>query len=181
VVAAYLERCRRIHRGVPAYGGRFLARSLDLLEAQLVGFDGQRRVLFHEDVANLRTEGPAFRGFYDLEMCRLGTEAMQLGVALGLCGPAGLGWPALLGGYAAQTAAGRRGGPPLPAPLAVLAMHHLYHWQRICRWGEWDGDPSARPLRRAAEAAAGAHRRAMRAAYRVVRASAPVAGWFGAA
>jgi hypothetical protein len=178
VVAGYLEPCRRIQRGIPAYRAAFLARSLDLLEAQLAGLPGQRRVLFHEDIANLRTAGARFLGFYDLEMCRLGREAMQLGVALGLCGSAGLRWPVLLEGYAAQTAPGRRGGPPLPEPPAVLAMHHLYHWQRICRWGEWDGDPAAVALRRASEAGARTHLRAMRAAYRVLRVSPPVAAWF---
>jgi hypothetical protein len=178
VVEGYLARCRRIQRDVPAYGDPFLARSLDLLEARLDGFDHQRRVLFHEDVANLRTDGARFVGFYDLEMCRLGTEAMQLGVALGLCGrPAGLAWPALVAGYGA--AAGRP--PGAEDQVTALAMHRLYHWIRVCRWGAWDGDPAATDLRRASEADAGWHRRAMAEACRVVRDLPAVAAWFGSA
>lgn len=178
MLEGYLERCRPFQRDIPAYAGPLLARSLDLLEAQLEGFERQRHVLFHQDIANLRADRERFVGFYDLEMCRLGTEAMPLGAALGLCGPAGLEWPALLDGYEAQTAPGR--GAPLPDALAVLAMHHLYHWQRICRWGAWEGDPNAVALRRASEADAGVHRRAMDAACRALWHSAPVAAWFGA-
>jgi hypothetical protein len=60
-------------------------------------------------------------------------------------------------------------------------MYHLYHWQRICRWGEWDGDPRATALRRASEADATWHHRAMGAACRVLRNEAAVAAWFGTA
>jgi hypothetical protein len=175
VVARILAPCRRLQRTVPAYCDPFFARSLALLEAQLPALDRARRVLFHEDVANLRVAGARFRGFYDLEMCRVGTAAMQLGVALGLCGAGGLDWPALAAGYGAATGAVLT---PDDA-LAALAMHHFHHWTRIGWWGRWDGDPTVPARWRAALEAAPARERSMRASCRVLRHLAPVAAWFG--
>ncbi|HEX2033596.1 MAG TPA: phosphotransferase [Chloroflexota bacterium] len=175
VVARYAAACRGIQRRVPAYRQPFFAGSLDLLEAQVEGLDRQRRVLFHEDIANLRVEGARFRGFYDLEMCRLGTEAMQLGVALGLCGPGGLDWGELVAGYQAGTGTELTPGDM----LAALAMEHFYHWTRICWWGRWSGEPGAVERWRAAEDGAAAHGRAMRRACRVVRGGVPVEAWSG--
>jgi hypothetical protein len=176
VLEGYLGKCRRIQRGIPAFRDPFCARSLALLETQLPVINGQRRVLFHEDISNMRVEGARFRGFYDLEMCRLGTESMQLGVVLGLCAQDNLDWPALLAGFESRT--GRRHVDE--DVMSILAMQHLYHWIRICRWGEWDGDPDAADLRRASEADAAWHQQKMREACLVLRRTAPVAAWFGA-
>jgi len=107
--------------------------------------------------------GDRFVGFYDLEMCRLGTEAMQLGVGLRLCAAGPLSWPQLLAGYGSQT------GQRLEARdvSAALAMHHFYHWVRICRWGTWDGHPDAGGHRAAAADYVERHRGEMESGARI--------------
>ncbi len=88
-------------------------------------------MLFHEDIFNMTVRHGEFQGFYDLEMCRQGTESMQLGVVVDLCEKGKLDWASIQSGYEAEV--GRR--LEKPELLSVLAMNHFYHWIRICRWG----------------------------------------------
>ena len=136
-INVYLERCRRIHAGMPEYATPLFTASLRLIETQLDAIAAQPEILWHEDIGNLAVNHGRLTGFYDLEMCRGGTEAMQLGVAIRLC-LIGLSWPALLRGYESKI-----GHPLSPSDLlSVLAMHHFYCWIRVCHWGWWDGDPA---------------------------------------
>lgn len=70
---------------MPAYQTPFFTESLTFAEQQIRFIDQQPRILFHEDIPNLCIAQGRFQGFYDLEMGRVGTEALQLGVALDLC------------------------------------------------------------------------------------------------
>jgi hypothetical protein len=175
VLSAYLAICRRVQTAVAAYQEPFFAASLALLDAQVAVVDGQRQLLFHEDISNVRVEGAHFRAFYDLEMCRLGTEMMQLGVALGLCGDDGLCWSPLLAGYEEEV--GYRLAPTDLA--AVLAMHQFYHWIRVCQWGDWDGDPAQEAHRQAAATDAAYFRQRMQQACTVLAESSAVAAQLG--
>lgn len=76
-------------------------------------------------------------------MVQIGTEALQLGVAVDLIQPHWLEeewlvWPAFLASYQATV------GRTLSAAdfQAILAMNHFYYHIRLCRWGKWDGDPA---------------------------------------
>ena len=160
---AYIDRSRNVLDVLPRDLVPFFGASLDLVESHADWVAAQRPILFHEDVHNLTVAGGRFVGFYDLEMCRLGTEAMQLGVALRLCAAGPLSWPRLLGGYERQT--GRQLDPR--DATAALAMHHFYHWIRICRWGLWDGSASAGDYRAAAITYAERHRGEMEFATRL--------------
>jgi hypothetical protein len=130
----YLFACERIHRTIPRYGGSLFAESLRSIREILDRLPPRHECLWHEDISNAKLDRGRFVGFFDLEMCRPGTRAMQLGVALHLCTVSPLRWRDLLDGYAETCAP--------PDAEQTLAMNHFYHWIRICRWGRWDGDPS---------------------------------------
>ncbi len=136
-VDRYLARGRRARESAEVYRVPFFSESLALIERELRRIPERRHVLFHEDIFNQRVENGVFHGFYDLEMCRFGTEEMQLGVAVDLCGPGRLDWDQLIEGYEETT----RHSLSADDHLAILAMEHFYHLIRICRWGGWDGDP----------------------------------------
>ncbi|MBV7327821.1 hypothetical protein KFU94_06090 [Chloroflexi bacterium TSY] len=137
-----LRRCRRIQELYPAYQAPFFSESFALAEQCIDFIDQQPRILFHEDMPNLSVHEAHFQGFYDLEMVRVGTEALQLGVAVHLCRPhwveePWLDWHNFLIGYQSRT--GRTVNKD--DQLAILAMSHFYYHLRLCRWGEWDGNP----------------------------------------
>jgi hypothetical protein len=174
MLARYLTTCRRIQTVIPAYTDPFCDASLALLASQVEQVDHQRHIFFHEDIWNLRVDATRFLGFYDLEMCRLGTESMQLGVAVELCGPGRLEWGHLQRGYEAEV------GRSLEDAnlLAVLAMNHFYHWIRVCGWGEWDGDPAHTDHRRASTEDADHYITRMKAACAVLAQHAALSAWF---
>jgi hypothetical protein len=174
VIRAYVRISRRVQQVLPEYRGPFFDGSLTLLQDLSRRVDEESLILFHEDISNLRVRDDRFVGFYDLEMCRLGTVSMQLGVVLGLCDPGGLDWEKVRLGYEATT--GRRLGDP--ELVLAVAMYHLYVWIRVCRWGYWDGDAS-NPEHR--EASASYHEWALAAmamAYDLMRPHVDLAEWF---
>jgi hypothetical protein len=135
-IGRYTATARRVQRSLPIYADAFFARSLDRLEREADRVDRQPRCLFHEDIGNTRIAEVTMVGFYDFEMCRLGTHAMQLGVAVGQCGTGKLDWAPLRAGFEQRT------GRALAADdlVSVVAMADLYAWIRICYWGWWDGE-----------------------------------------
>ncbi|MCB0064524.1 MAG: hypothetical protein KDE19_20515 [Caldilineaceae bacterium] len=135
--------CRQIQQALPVYQIDLFTESINLVEQQIDYIDQQPRLLFHEDIPNMCVYRGQFQGFYDLEMVRIGTEALQLGVVVDLIKPhwqdeQWLVWPDFLQGYQATT------GRSLDerAFAAILAMNHFYYHIRICRWGKWNGDPA---------------------------------------
>jgi hypothetical protein len=175
MLSDYLAICRRIQTVIPAYAGPFFTASLSLLASQVERVDRERQFLFHEDIWNTRAEGEKFRGFYDLEMCRLGTESMQLGVAVEMCGPNYLDWEQLQRGYEAEVERQLNEADL----LAALAINHFYHWIRICRWGEWDGNPNQTEHLRASIEDADHYRTKMTEACEVLGRYIDVKRWFG--
>jgi hypothetical protein len=141
-ISRYLTICRKIQQRVPRYQTHFFSTSLDELEQSLSRLPAAFDCLFHEDISNAKLDGETFVGFFDLEMCRPGTWHMQLGVALHLCTVSTLVWDEILNGFCELDSR-----TILPEDLdIILAMNHTYHWIRICRWGQWDGDVSRKDL-----------------------------------
>jgi hypothetical protein len=147
MLVRYLQSCQRIVHVLPSYAAGIFATSLALLSAQLPTIGQRRRCLYHEDISNLTINHGRFSGFFDLEMCRLGTDLMQLGIGLQCCGPGRLAWPQFRRAFERGT------GQELTCVdlQSAIAMHHFYAWIRICRWGWWDGDPAQVGHRRDAE------------------------------
>lgn len=138
---AYLGRIAELAQGVhsrdPDFRGEFWRDSLEFMQAQLPAIFSQARCLYHQDVGNHHVRHGRFMGFYDLEMCRVGCAAMQLGSSLGLLGVAGEAWEPFCTGWESAT-----GGPLLLGDLeAAVAAHHLLCWREITRYLSYDGTP----------------------------------------
>ncbi len=138
----YLGRILSLGRSIsardPDFRGGFWRGSLDLIEAELPGILAQPAVLYHQDVGNMHVQRGRFTGFFDLEMCRVGCAAMQLGAALGLFEDGEeAGWPAFREGWEAAI------GRPLSAAdlRAAAAAIHLLYWREISRYLSYDGTP----------------------------------------
>ena len=83
---------------------QFWEEKLDFIESELDAIFAQPRILYHQDIGNSHVHNGKFTGFFDLEMCRVGTAAMQLGIATCLFQPHGKGWDAFSEGWEAGTA-----------------------------------------------------------------------------
>jgi hypothetical protein len=131
-----LDASWMIHERVGCYQGAVFGNSLTYIGANLPYILNQKRLLYHQDAMNMHFLDGNFSGFFDLEMCRVGTEAMQIGslwtifVALGV-------WDAFAQGYVTiserelceeDLAAGR-------------AFAHFLVWRYISRYGRWRGEP----------------------------------------
>lgn len=172
-IQLYLNICRRIQQTSDVYRAPFFSESLRLIEAHVDHIATQREILFHEDIGNFTVCDGSFTGFFDLEMCRGGVEAMQLGVALGLC-LKHLSWPDLLSGY--EEVSNRK--LDTRDLLAVLSMQHFYHWIRVCRWGSWNGDPEQKHHRDTSVADCDYYLKEMTAACRLLQPSIDLESWF---
>ena len=171
--------CRQIQRRLPLYQSDFFTASLDLVEAQIGTIAAQPRILFHEDISNFSVYQGEFQGFYDLEMVRVGTEALQLGVVVDLIQPhwreeEWLVWAAFLQGYQ------ERSGRSFSATdfQAILAMNHFYYHIRLCRWGKWNGDPAQTSNLEFATKMAAPYFKAMKRACRNLRQWVDLERWF---
>jgi len=76
-------------------------------------------------------------GFFDLEMCRVGCAAMQLGSSLGLLEGDESQWEPFREGW--QEATGAHLGDE--ARRAATAVRHLLGWREISRYLSYDGTP----------------------------------------
>ncbi|MGD0111429.1 MAG: aminoglycoside phosphotransferase family protein [Armatimonadota bacterium] len=144
-LVAYLGRILSLGRSIndrdPDFRGDYWRASLDFIEAELPRILAQPAVLYHQDVGNLHVQHGSFMGFFDLEMCRVGCAAMQLGSALGFDEEfddgGAAGWPPFREGW--ETATGR----PLGAAdlRAAWAARLLLEWRVISRYLSYDGTP----------------------------------------
>ncbi len=134
-----LELGRSVHARDPDFRGGFWRKSLDFIDAQLDAILSQPRVLYHQDIGNSHVEHGCFMSFYDLEMCRVGCAAMQLGSSLAMLGEGPGAWAPFCEGWEAATNA------PLGADdrKAAAAANHLLAWRRISRWLSYDGTPGS--------------------------------------
>jgi len=132
-----LELARTIHARDPDFRDGFWGENIEFIEAELDGILAQPRVLYHQDVANLHVLNGRFQGFFDLEMCRVGCAAMQLGSALGMIQEQAGGWAPFREGWEDGAA-----GPLTSGGLrAAAAASHLLTWRVISRYLSYDGTP----------------------------------------
>jgi hypothetical protein len=131
-----LQASHRIQRQIRCYQPAVFAQSLAKIDAHLDFILNQPRLIYHQDAMNLHFADSQFVGFFDLEMCRVGTEAMQIGALWYIMATLD-NWPAFVDGYA--TPAGRR----LTEQdfVAAQAFAHFLVWRYISHYGDWPGDP----------------------------------------
>jgi hypothetical protein len=124
-----------IHKNVAAYDTRRFADSLATIEANLPYLLGQKRILYHQDAMNMHFQESRFTGFFDLEMCRVGTEAMQVG-SLWYFFAIHDNWNAFAQGFSAVT------HRTLDEEdfAAAQAFAHFLVWRYISRYGRWRAD-----------------------------------------
>lgn len=136
-LARILELGRAIHGRDPDFRDGFWKQSLDFIEAATPDILAQPRVLYHQDVANLHVRHGRFTGFFDLEMCRVGCAAMQLGSAVGMVEAGQAAWTFFREGWEAGT-----GKPLTPHDAAAAgAARQLLGWREISRYMSYDGTP----------------------------------------
>jgi hypothetical protein len=132
-----LGRC--IYARDPDFRDGFWKKSLDFAARNLETILLQPRVLYHQDVGNLHVQSGRFMGFFDLEMCRPGSVAMQLGSALGLVETDPEAWMLFRQGWEAGT-----GTSLTPRDLAAAgAVKVLLGWREISRYLSYDGTPGS--------------------------------------
>lgn len=131
-----LQASQAIHQRVACYQGELFGRSLALIEENLPFILAQPRLLYHQDAANMHFVGSRFSGFFDLEMCRVGTEAMQIGSLGHVMAPYGV-QDGFTQGFADVT------GRVLNAEdwAASRAFAHFMVWRYISDYGDWQGEP----------------------------------------
>lgn len=141
VLEAYLGRIIELGRSVqardPDFQDAYWKQNLDFIESQLATIYSRPRILYHQDVGNLHIQDGRFMGFFDLEMCVVGCEAMQLASSLGMLGGDKVGWQHFREGWEAATSV------PLSHEdrCAAAAAHHLLCWREISRYLSYDGTP----------------------------------------
>ena len=126
----------QIHHNVDAYSNPLFAQSLASIEAALPTLLAQPRLLYHQDAMNMHFANGHFTGFFDLEMCRVGTEAMQIG-SLWYIFATHNNWQAFMQGYASNS------GRTLTAHdfAASRAFAHFLVWRYISRSGHYRAQP----------------------------------------
>ncbi|MFN8493386.1 MAG: aminoglycoside phosphotransferase family protein [Caldilineaceae bacterium] len=125
-----------IHQRVACYRDEIFAQSLASIEANLPYILAQPRLLYHQDAMNVHFADCRFTGFFDLEMCKVGTEAMQLGSLWWLITTYNV-WDAFVEGFA--DVAGKQLGSQDFA--ASQAFAHFLVWRYISDYGDWHGEP----------------------------------------
>ena len=130
-----LKASKRIQQDVRCYQSPLFKRSLKLLEEQWDTLFAQPHILYHQDAANVHFVGERFSGFFDLEMCRVGTEAMQIGSLFVLFERTLAVWKEFLQGYQVE----RGKSLSRSETCASLAFAHFMVWRSISRYGEWTG------------------------------------------
>jgi hypothetical protein len=135
-----------IHRNVAAYASPLFANSLQTIEANLPYILAQKRLLYHQDAMNMHFAESNFTGFFDLEMCRVGTAAMQIGSLWTLFATHN-NWRAFAQGYAEHL------GRLLDEAdfNAARAFAHFLVWRYVSRYGRWRAEPDSIANRTQAE------------------------------
>ena len=137
-LAKYLNNILRashaIQQRVACYRDSIFADSLAQIDANLDAMLGQPRLLYHQDAMNMHFDQSRFTGFFDLEMCRVGIEAMQIG-ALWRIFTDYDNWVAFAAGFANRT-----GRELSKANLEMSrAFANFMVWRSISDDGDWHG------------------------------------------
>jgi hypothetical protein len=127
-----LDAAWLIHKNVTAYSDPLFANSLQCVEANLPYILAQKRLLYHQDAMNMHFMDNHFTGFFDLEMCRVGTEAMQIGSLWYMFATHG-NWHSFVQGFA-DISERTLGEDDFNA---AKAFAHFLVWRYISRYGRW--------------------------------------------
>ncbi len=131
-----LQASWAIHQKVACYGDEIFAQSLARIEANLPYILAQPRLLYHQDAMNVHFADNRFTGFFDLEMCKVGTEAMQICSLWWIIATYGV-WDAFAEGFAEEA----RRGLGSQDFAAAQAFAHFLVWRYISDYGDWHGEP----------------------------------------
>jgi hypothetical protein len=136
---AYLGRIVRaghaVHESCGVCQTDVFSESLALLDDQLRVILRQPRVLYHQDAANVGFDRNEVSGFFDFEMCRVGTLSTQIGSLFVLFQATTIRWHDVRLGLEAEL--DRR--LDTSEISAALAFAHVLIWRYITRYGEWNG------------------------------------------
>ena len=134
-LGSVLDAAHEVQISCELYQLPVFQQSLALLDARVPTLLQQPRLLYHQDASNVCFLGDQVSGFFELEMCRIGTLSMQLGSLFVLFQWRPLRWGEFLCGF--QTAISR--GLESSEVMASLGFAHFMVWRYITRYGEWDG------------------------------------------
>lgn len=142
-----LDAARLIYQNITAYHTPLFADSIASIQAHLPDMLAHRRLLYHQDALNMHFVGSDFAGFFDLEMCRVGTRAMQIGSLWNFFATHD-NWQAFNKGYA--TISGQNLNHSDFA--AAKAFADFLVWRYISRYGRFRAEPDDDSGRAQAEA-----------------------------
>ena len=125
---------RQIHESVPEYASETFSRSLSFVESQLPVLLAPPYRLYHQDAGNLLYGGDQFVGFFDLEMCRVGTLAIQIGCVMGTVRELDC-WSSFVRGFHSLTDL----APGEEELASARAWSHFMVWRYVSQYGEWRG------------------------------------------
>lgn len=130
-----LHASHQIQQQVDCYKDEIFAFSLAQIEERLPFILAQPRLLYHQDALNMHFVDSSFSGFFDLEMCRVGCTAMQIGSLWYVINSYGV-WEPFSEGFA------KIAGHRLTAQdkAASLAFAHFMLWRSISDYGDWHGE-----------------------------------------
>lgn len=134
-ISEIIDASRHIHHNIEAYSGPIFAQSLANIEANLTYLLSQKRILYHQDALNHHFVGSRFSGFFDLEMCRVGTTAMQIGSLWNVFATHN-NWPAFAKGFQEISDTTLH----VTDFYAAKAFAHFLIWRYISRYGRWRGE-----------------------------------------
>jgi len=130
-----LRASQAIQQRVACYRDPRFAESLAQIEANLDAMLRQPRLLYHQDALNMHFADSRFVGFFDLEMCRVGIAAMQIGAMWRIFTDYG-NW--------ADFAAGFANVAQRELTKADLEMSRAFAnfmvWRSISDYGDWHGE-----------------------------------------
>jgi hypothetical protein len=131
-----LQAGQAIHAQIDCYRAPIFGQSLAIIAANLPYILSQPRLLYHQDAMNVHFVDYRCSGFFDLEMCRVGTQPMQIGSLWWLLVTQKL-WADFVQGVAEVT------GRTLSAEdfAASRAFAHFLVWRYISDYGDWHGAP----------------------------------------
>lgn len=130
-----LRAAHAIQQRVTCYGAPIFADSLTQIEANLDAMLCQPRLLYHQDAMNMHFDQSRFTGFFDLEMCRVGIAAMQIGALWRIFTDYG-NWGDFAAGFANGT-----GRELTQADLEMSrAFANFMVWRYISDYGDWHGE-----------------------------------------
>ncbi len=129
------EASIKIQQSIPYYSEEVFSDSLDLLTSHIPFLLAPPHRLYHQDALNVGLQSSRFSGFFDLEMCRVGTLPIQIGCLWAIfqqhhC------WNAFVRGYASAT--GVQLGDK--EREGARAFAHFMVWRYVSDYGQWRGD-----------------------------------------